>query len=251
MSVRSSYRMRMQVRSLAFFSGLSIQTSCKLRHRLEMLLRFSVAMAVAQASSCSSDLTPNLETSICYRCSLKKKKKRKKNNKSNGKKVRKILWGRDIKQKTRGAKTSWGYTALRRRKMAGSWINGHARGPKTRFWMHTGSSWRLMIKNRYQEGLYPPKKGEKPQLKPVCEDLSTLALEEGKIYLSWEVIARSQHLWRFGTDVKLFVCSLKPEFNDCNKVYQTLQCPQMPDRSKANSFQKDASSIQTLNYPHK
>jgi len=43
-----------------------------------MWLRSIVAMAVVQASSCSSDLTPSLGTSICHRCSHKKEKKEKK-----------------------------------------------------------------------------------------------------------------------------------------------------------------------------
>ena len=33
-------------------------------------------MAVVSISSCSSNLTPSLGTSICHRCSLKKKKER-------------------------------------------------------------------------------------------------------------------------------------------------------------------------------
>ena len=33
-------------------------------------------MAVAQAGSCSSDLTPSLGTSICHKCGPKKKKKK-------------------------------------------------------------------------------------------------------------------------------------------------------------------------------
>ena len=41
-----------------------------------MWLRSGVAVAVAVASSCSSNLTPNLGTSICCRCGPKKKKKK-------------------------------------------------------------------------------------------------------------------------------------------------------------------------------
>ena len=36
-----------------------------------------VAVAVAQAGSCSSNLTPSLRISICRRCSPKKQKKKK------------------------------------------------------------------------------------------------------------------------------------------------------------------------------
>ena len=41
-----------------------------------MRLRSYVAVAVAQASSCSSDLTPSLGTYICCGCGPKKKKKK-------------------------------------------------------------------------------------------------------------------------------------------------------------------------------
>ena len=41
---------------------------------LQTRLRSGVAVAVVQASSCSSDLTPNLGTSICCGCSPKKTK---------------------------------------------------------------------------------------------------------------------------------------------------------------------------------
>ena len=44
-------------------------------HRLQMGLGSSGAMAVAQASSCSSDSSPSLGTSICCRWGCKKKKK--------------------------------------------------------------------------------------------------------------------------------------------------------------------------------
>ena len=43
-----------------------------------MRLRSCVAVAVGQASSCRSDLTPSLGTSICYRCGPKKQSKKKK-----------------------------------------------------------------------------------------------------------------------------------------------------------------------------
>ena len=42
-----------------------------------MWFRSSVAVTVALASSYSSDLIPNLGTSICHRCGHKKRKKRK------------------------------------------------------------------------------------------------------------------------------------------------------------------------------
>ena len=58
--------MRMWVRSLASLSGLRIPHCSKLQHRLQVCLRSGVAVAVVQASSCSSDSTPSLETSICH-----------------------------------------------------------------------------------------------------------------------------------------------------------------------------------------
>ena len=43
-------------------------------HRSKMWFGSGVAVAVAKASSCSSNLTPNLGTSMCCRCGHKKKK---------------------------------------------------------------------------------------------------------------------------------------------------------------------------------
>ena len=65
---------------LASFSGLSIQ------HSLQMGLGFCiiVAVAVAMAGSCSSDLAPSLGTSTCFTCGPKKtggQKKRSRNSK--------------------------------------------------------------------------------------------------------------------------------------------------------------------------
>ena len=39
-----------------------------------MKLKSGIAIAVAQAGNCSSDSTPSLGTSICHKCSPKKKK---------------------------------------------------------------------------------------------------------------------------------------------------------------------------------
>ena len=58
---------------------LGIQHCHKLRHRSQMWLGSGLVMAVAQAGSCSSDSTPNLGTSVCHRCSPKKKNKKLKN----------------------------------------------------------------------------------------------------------------------------------------------------------------------------
>ena len=47
-------------------SGLRVWHCCKLWFRLQMWLRSHVAIAVAQARNCSSDLTPSLGTCICH-----------------------------------------------------------------------------------------------------------------------------------------------------------------------------------------
>ena len=65
------------VRSLILLSGLRIWCCHELRHRSQTRLRSGVAVAVAQASSYSSDSTPSLGTSICHKCGPKKKKERK------------------------------------------------------------------------------------------------------------------------------------------------------------------------------
>ena len=70
--------MRMQIRSLASLSGLRIQGCHLLWCRLHTRLGFCVAVAVLQASSYSSNLTPSLGTSLCCEWSPKKQKKKKK-----------------------------------------------------------------------------------------------------------------------------------------------------------------------------
>ena len=68
-----------EVQTLASLSGLGMQRCCELWCRSQTQLGSCVAVALVQASSCSSDLTPGLGTSICRGCSPKKKKKKKKN----------------------------------------------------------------------------------------------------------------------------------------------------------------------------
>ena len=68
----------MQVRSLALLSGLRIQHCHELWCRSQTWLRFCIAVAVVQASSCSSISTPSLGTSICCGCSPKKQAKQNK-----------------------------------------------------------------------------------------------------------------------------------------------------------------------------
>ena len=60
---------------LASLSGLRIWHCCRLQYRWQMWLRYSLAVAVAVAGSCSSNLTLSLGTNICHGYSLKKEKK--------------------------------------------------------------------------------------------------------------------------------------------------------------------------------
>ena len=72
---------RMQTPSLALLNPcLEIQ-----QHGSQMWLRSGVSVAVAWASSCSSDQTPSLRTSICCHCSHKKKKEKENNRTVPGK----------------------------------------------------------------------------------------------------------------------------------------------------------------------
>ena len=68
---------RIWVWSLASLSGLRIWCCHKLWHRLQTQLGSGGAVAAAQASNCSSDSTPSLETSICHHCSPKRQKNKK------------------------------------------------------------------------------------------------------------------------------------------------------------------------------
>ena len=73
--------MRPRVPSLASLSGLKIQNCHELWHRLQTRLGFCIAVALAWASSYSSDKTPSLGISMCHRCGRKKDKKTKKTKK--------------------------------------------------------------------------------------------------------------------------------------------------------------------------
>ena len=76
----------MWVQSLAPLSGLRIQHCRELCCRSQTWLGSCVAVALAQASGYSSDLTPCLGNAICPGCGPKKakKKKKKKKKKRNG-----------------------------------------------------------------------------------------------------------------------------------------------------------------------
>ena len=65
------------VDSIPSLCGLRIWLCCVQWCTLETRLGSLVAVAVAWAGSCSSDLTPSLGTSICCQCGPKKKKKKK------------------------------------------------------------------------------------------------------------------------------------------------------------------------------
>ena len=67
---------RTQVQSLALLSGLGIQHCCKLWCRSKKRFRSGVAVAVAQAGSCSSNSSPSQGTSIRRGCGHKKTKRR-------------------------------------------------------------------------------------------------------------------------------------------------------------------------------
>ena len=70
--------MRMQVRSLASFSGLRIQHCCRLWWRSQIWLRSVIAVAAAQAGSCSFNSTTSPGTFICCGCSPNKRGEKKK-----------------------------------------------------------------------------------------------------------------------------------------------------------------------------
>ena len=67
--------------SLASLGGLRIQCCPELWCRSQARLRFHVAVAVMQAGSFSSEVTPSLGTSTCE-CGPKKQKKKKKKKKA-------------------------------------------------------------------------------------------------------------------------------------------------------------------------
>ena len=80
-NVGQSYRtrlvsMRMRVQSPTPLSGFKIRHCCELHCRPKTWLESGIALAVAYAGSCSSNLTPSLGNSICCRGSPKKKKKK-------------------------------------------------------------------------------------------------------------------------------------------------------------------------------
>ena len=66
--------MRTQVRSLPLISELRIQRGHEPWYRSKMELGFHVAVAVAQAGSCSSHSAPSLGTSMCQEYGPKKTK---------------------------------------------------------------------------------------------------------------------------------------------------------------------------------
>ena len=69
---------RMQFGSLALLHGSAIWGCCEMWCRSQTQLGSCIAVAMVQAGSWSSDLTPTLATSICHGCGPKKKQKRNK-----------------------------------------------------------------------------------------------------------------------------------------------------------------------------
>ena len=63
--------MRLLVRPLALLRGLRMWYCHELWCRSQMWLKSCIAVAVAKADSCGSDLTHSLGTSICRECSPK------------------------------------------------------------------------------------------------------------------------------------------------------------------------------------
>ena len=64
---------RMQIRFLASLTGLRIWCCCELWCRSQTQLESGIALAVVLSGSHSSKLAPTLGTSICHRCSPKKR----------------------------------------------------------------------------------------------------------------------------------------------------------------------------------
>ena len=91
-SHHGSASMRSQVWSLASLGGLRIWHCHELWCRLQTRLRSGIAVVVAKASSCSSDLTPSLGISICCKCGPKKKRNNKDKKKQKKKKKKKKMW---------------------------------------------------------------------------------------------------------------------------------------------------------------
>ena len=67
--------MRTQVQFLALIGGLRIWHCCDMQCRSQTRFRCMV-VAVAEASSCSSNQTPSLGTPTCWKCSPKKYNKK-------------------------------------------------------------------------------------------------------------------------------------------------------------------------------
>ena len=80
--VKNLISMRIWVRSLAPLSGLRTWCCHEPWCRSQKQLGSSTAMAMAQACTYSSKLTPTPGTSICQRCSHKKKKGKEKKSKN-------------------------------------------------------------------------------------------------------------------------------------------------------------------------
>jgi len=100
---------RMWVRSLVLLSGLRLQCCRELWCRSKTQLGARVAVAVVQASSCSSDSSPSLGTSICCGCGPKKGKKQNKTKLRTWRSDTTFIWLRwtDVFPKTKQSKLAF------------------------------------------------------------------------------------------------------------------------------------------------
>ena len=89
-------RLRTQLMSMTIQVQSLASRCCELWRRSQLWLRSGVAVAVVQPSSCSSDLTPSLGTSICCRFGPKKKKTKHNKTKQNNNPLHlclsRVLW---------------------------------------------------------------------------------------------------------------------------------------------------------------
>ena len=100
--------MRICVGSLSLLSGSRIWHCSEPWCRLQTWLRSGIAVAVAQAGSCNSNLAPSLGISIWCRCGPKKQKKKKKKKPGE----RGIWWKRRQADRWMGERTGWSPTFL-------------------------------------------------------------------------------------------------------------------------------------------
>ena len=152
----------MLVWSLASLRGWRIWHCCKLRHGSQRWLGSGVSVAVVQASSCSSNLTPSLGISIRHRCGPKKTKKKKKES---------CRCHTNPWQDTPGLKTCPLFSSIRK---------------KGSYWCEDVKSWTVQHHFfpfcKYLSGTYYVSGASRQRVRmPAC--LVTLSHDVGRIYL--------------------------------------------------------------------